>query len=269
MSSDRNPRESAAQQVFGPQAGVYASSPVHVDDPSLDVVRQMASQPLAGDGRYEWALDMGTGAGFTAFAMAEFSRHVLAVDPTLGMLQQAQRIAGERSLSNVAVSRNVAEALPVAPGSVDLVTTRMAAHHFLDFEAMLDEVRRVLKPGGVLLMADSVAPEDDSVAEWMNAIELRRDFSHIQNRKATHIEGLLEGRGLRVSERESTRIGLRFNDWAARTATFEAETKALRNDFLEAPDPVKEAFQILPMAGYEAGDISFSWPCLIFRAVKN
>ena len=51
MSSDRNPRESAAQQVFGPQAGVYASSPVHVDDPSLDVVRQMASQPLAGDGR--------------------------------------------------------------------------------------------------------------------------------------------------------------------------------------------------------------------------
>ena len=76
MSSDRNPRESAAQQVFGPQAGVYASSPVHVDDPSLDVVRQMASQPLAGDGRYEWALDMGTGAGFTAFAMAEFSRRV-------------------------------------------------------------------------------------------------------------------------------------------------------------------------------------------------
>ncbi len=269
MSSDKDPRESAAQQVFGPQAAVYANSPVHVDDPSLDVVREMAAQALDGGGRFGWALDMGTGAGFTAFAMAEFSHHVLAVDPTLGMLQQAQRIAGERQLSNVAVSRNVAEALPVAPGSLDLVTTRMAAHHFLDFDAMLDEVCRVLKPGGVLLMADSVAPEDDEIAGWMNAIELRRDFSHIENRKATHIESLMEDRGLRVSERESTRIGLRFNDWAARTATSEEETKALRKDFLEAPAPVKEAFQIQPIKGDDAGDISFSWPCLIFRAVKN
>lgn len=160
MGSDKKPRGSAAQQVFGPQAGVYANSPVHVDDPSLDSMREMVAQASAGGGKYEWALDLGTGAGFTAFAISEFSHQVLAVDPTLGMLQQAQRIARERNLSNVAVSRNVAEALPVAPGSLDLVTTRMAAHHFLDFEAMLDEVCRVLKRGGVLLLADSVAPED-------------------------------------------------------------------------------------------------------------
>lgn len=110
---------------------------------------------------------------------------------------------------------------------------------------------------------------DDSVADWMNAIELRRDCSHIQNRKATHIESLMEDRGLRVSEREFTRIGLRFNDWAARTATSQAETKALRKDFLAASDPVKEAFQIEPVDRDEAEDISFSWPCLILRAFKE
>lgn len=278
MGSNRKPRESAAQRVFGPQAAVYANSPVHVDDPSLDVVREMAAKTSgasapASNMVYGWALDLGTGAGFTAFAMAEFSRHVLAVDPTLGMLQQAQRIAEERHLSNVALSRNVAEALPVAPGSLDLVTTRMAAHHFLDFEAMLDEVCRVLKPGGVLLMADSVAPENDDVAGWMNDIELRRDYSHIQNRKGTGIESLMEDRGLRVSGREFTRIGLRFNGWAARTATSEAETNALRKDFLAAPTPVKEAFEIQPVEGpvdgTEVEDISFSWPCLILRAVKS
>ena len=133
----------------------------------------------------------------------------------------------------------------------------------------LDEVCRVLKPGGALLLADSVAPEEDGVARWMNDIELRRDFSHIQNRKATNIESLLEDRDLRVSEREFTRIGLRFNDWAARTATSEAETRALRKDFLAASTPVKEAFQIRPVEGDDAGDISFSWPCLILRAVKS
>lgn len=272
MSSDKTPRESAAQRVFGPQAGVYASSPVHVEDPSLDAMREMAARTsvaAASGPAFGWAMDLGTGAGFTAFAMAEFSRRVLAVDPTLGMLQQARRIAEERHLSNVALSRNVAEALPVAPGAVDLVTTRMAAHHFLDFEAMLDEVCQVLKPGGVLLMADSVAPEDDDVARWMNDIELRRDYSHIENRKGTHIESLMENRGLIVSERQSTRIGLRFNDWAARTATSEVETISLRKDFLSASTPVREAFQITPINGDDADDISFSWPCLIFRAVKS
>ena len=272
MSSDKKPGQSASQQVFGPQAGVYASSQVHADDPSLDAMRDMAARTSGApvsDMAYGWALDLGTGAGFTAFAMAEFSHHVLAVDPTLGMLQQAQRIALERHLSNVGLSRNVAEALPVAPGSLDLVTTRMAAHHFLDFEVMLDEVRRVLKPGGVLLLADSMAPEDDKVAKWMNDIELRRDFSHIQNRKATHIESLMEDRGLRVSEREFTRIGLRFNDWAARTATSEAEKNALRKDFLAASAPVKDAFQIYSVEGDDAEDIGFSWPCLILRAVKS
>ena len=281
MNSDARRRESAAQRVFGPQAGVYASSQVHVDDPSLDAMRELAAQKLVGTGRYTWALDLGTGAGFTAFAMAEFCHQVLAVDPTLGMLQQAQRIGRERHLSNVVFSRNVAEALPLAHGSLDLVTTRMAAHHFLDFDRMLDEVCRVLKPGGVLLLADSVAPEgaggdaaqDDEVARWMNDIELRRDFSHIQNRKASHIESLMEDRDLRVSEREFTRIGLRFNDWAARTATSEAETRALRKDFLAASTPVKEAFQIRPVVhqveGDDVEDINFSWPCLILRAVKG
>ena len=249
--------------MFGPQAGVYATSPVHIDDPSLDVMREMVAQ--TSQRRYGWALDLGTGAGFTAFAMAEFSRHVVAMDPTLGMLKQAQRIRSERHVANVGLSRNVAESLPVTPGSLDLVTTRMAAHHFSDFEGMLEEAGRALKPGGVLLMADSVAPEDDEIAGWMNEIELRRDFSHIENRKATHIERLMEDRRFQVSERQFTRIGLRFNDWAARTATPEAETNALRRDFLGASDAVREAFQIR----LGTGDICFSWPCLIIRAVKE
>ena len=276
MTSDRNPRQHAAQQVFGPQAGVYANSPVHIDDPSLDVMREMVARSRKDADRkdgYGWALDLGTGAGFTAFAMAEFSRQVLAVDPTLGMLQQAHRIGQERSLTNVALSRNVAEALPVGSGTCDLVTSRMAAHHFLDFGGMLDEVCRVLKPGGSLLLADSIAPEDDGVAEWMNRIELRRDFSHIENRKVTHVESLLESRGLHVSDREFTRIGLRFNDWAARTATSEMETVALRSDFLAAPLPVREAFQVQSIEregeGEDVGDISFSWPCAIVWAVKG
>lgn len=263
MTAERGAGAGPAQQVFGPQAGVYAQSPVHMDDPSLDAMRAMAAEGRSGG--YGWALDLGTGAGFTAFAMAGFSRRVLAMDPTPGMLAQTRRIALERDLVNVTPTRNVAEALPVASGSVELVTSRMAAHHFPGFEAMLDEVARVLKPSGVFLMADSIAPADDAVAAWMNDIELRRDFSHIQDRQERHIEALVEERGLKVARKAYTRIGLRFNDWAARTATSAEETEALRQDFLAAPGPVRDAFQIAP----EDGDIAFSWPCLILGMVKG
>ena len=61
MTSSPAPGESPAQRVFGPQAGVYAESPVHAGDPSLDALVSLASQNRAEG--YDWALDLGTGAG--------------------------------------------------------------------------------------------------------------------------------------------------------------------------------------------------------------
>ncbi len=257
------PEEIAAQRIFGAQAGVYASSQVHVRDASLDVIQRLASRSSPGD--FRWAVDLGTGAGFTAFAMAVYSHRVVATDPIEPMLQQARRIGNQRGLDNVGLCQNTAEALPFADDSVDLVTCRVAAHHFRDFERALDEIHRVLRVEGVLLMADSIAPEDDSVAEWMNDIELRRDFSHVKNRRASEIEATLDVRRMNIVEREHPRIQLRFNAWVARSATPAPQVESLRRDFLNAPAAVREAFQIQPADG----DIRFSWPCLVFQAVKS
>lgn len=253
----------SSQRMFGPRAAVYASSPVHVRDDSLDIIQRMASQ--FDSRQYQWAADLGTGAGFTAFAMADYSHMVVATDPTEPMLEQARRLGRERGLTNLAFTRNVAEALPFADGSLDLVTSRVAGHHFADLERALDEVRRVLKAGGVLLMADSVAPEDDAVARWMNDVELRRDFSHVKNRKVSELGAMLAARGMDLAQKEITRVHLQFNDWVARTATPRQQVQTLRRDFLAASSAAKAAFQINPVNG----DIHFSWPCLVFRAVKG
>ena len=138
----------------------------------------------------------------------------------------------------------------------------MAGHHFRDFEAGLDEARRTLRPGGSLVMADSIAPEDDAVAEWMNDIELRRDFSHIQNRKISVIRQLLQARGFEVDGSENERVYLWFNDWVARTKVAEGEAEALRRELQEAPPELKEAFQVGELE--EDGDFLFSWPVLDF-----
>ena len=263
-----------AQQMFGPQAGVYAQSKVHISDDSLESVQKLTDPTLRkaqgnGEGAapYRWTVDIGTGAGFTAFAMAEVSERVIASDITQPMLRQTKRIGGERGLGNLLLAQNAAESLPFADGSLDLITCRKAGHHFRDFEAFLDESARTLRPGGSLVMADTVAPEDSALAGWQNDVELRRDFSHVEDRKISVIRRMLVDRGLEVDGSEDERVYLWFNDWVMRTRVQEEEAQALRRDFQEGSPEVKEAFQI--GEPQEDGDFLFSFPVWVFRAVKR
>ena len=259
MTNDPGERN-LSQQMFGSQAPAFAASRVHISDDSLHGIERLAST-----GPYGWTVDLGTGAGFTAFAMTGRSQRVVASDITRPMLEQTRRIGRERDLSNVLLVQNAAEHLPFADDSLDLITCRVAGHHFADFEQALTEIRRVLNPGGALVMADNVSPEDDTSAHWLNDVELRRDFSHVNDRKISVIYQLLAEQNLEVVAREDVRVYLQFNDWVARTDTPEEEIPSLRRDFLEASPRIKRDFEIEPT---EDGDISFSWPCLIFRAIK-
>ncbi len=213
----------------------------------------------------QWAIDLGTGAGFNAFNIAQLDYRTVATDPAAPMLREARRIGAERGLTNLTLCQTPAESLPFASGSLDIVASRMAAHHFGDYQATVAEAHRVLKIGGALLIADSVAPEDDSLRDWLEEIELRRDYSHIENRKASVIEELVTERGLDMVDRVHTSIHLKFNGWVARTAIPDADAASLRRDFLGASSAVKDAFEIQEV--YD--DIHFAWPCLVFRAVKT
>ena len=89
-------------------------------------------------------MDIGTGAGFTAFAMAEVSNHVMASDIIHPMLEQARRISSERGLLNVGAVQNAAESLPFANGSLDLITSRKVAHHYPDTASAIESNTRPL-----------------------------------------------------------------------------------------------------------------------------
>jgi ubiquinone/menaquinone biosynthesis C-methylase UbiE len=252
----------AGLRGFAQRAPDYAASPVHVSDHSLELMQRFASR-WTPEGR-TWAVDLGTGAGFAAFALAPHCRRVVATDPTRAMLSETHRIARQRGLANLEMCQNLAEALPFAGGALDLVTCRVAAHHFSDFSGALDEVERVLKIGGMLLFADSVGPEESGLADWMNHVELRRDFSHVENRKVSEIVAMLVERRMAVRRRESTRIRLQFNSWVARTSIPRPAVESLRHDFLNAATRVRHAFEIRPADG----DVTFSWPCEVILAVK-
>ena len=259
MEPTPRPTTSARDQ-FGRQAAFYAISPAHRHGENLAAIQELAERD-----RFGRSIDIATGAGFMAFIMAAQSQAVLATDIALPMLHQTRRLAQERGLANVGLALLAAEALPFQDASLDAVSCRTAAHHFQDLGKFLDETARVLRPGGVFLLVDTVTPEEPDTAAWMNDVELLRDHSHVRDLSPSEWHSAIQARGLRITDSILTRTRLEFNDWVLRSGSLPDEVARLRKDFLSASPAVKEAFETAPNAD---GDISFSWPSLVLRAVR-
>ena len=213
------------------------------------------------------ALEIGCGPGRLMLPLSEVFGRIAGVDVSGEMIALARENLAAAS-NAVALQNTGADLSEFANESIDFCYSYAVFQHIPDKEVVwsyLREACRVLKKGGSLLMADSIAPEDDAITNWMNEIELRRDFSHIENRKVSRITEMLTERGFTVLENDYPRIYLRFNEWTARTKVSTEETEALRKEFLEAPAATQEAFQVAPVHD----DIAFSWPCWVFRAVKG
>ena len=94
-SQDSSPRRIGSQEQFGRQARYYTQSVGHSSGESIQVVREWASA-----GRYQKAVDVGTGTGFTAFAIAHYADSVVASDLTLAMLLEARSLAAQQGIAN-------------------------------------------------------------------------------------------------------------------------------------------------------------------------
>jgi SAM-dependent methyltransferase len=258
---ENEPRLISSQEQFGRQARYYVNSAAHREGESLEVVIEWASRA-----RYRQAVDIATGVGFTAFAIAPYAENVLATDITPAMLYEAAQIASNRGLTNVRCALAAAEDLPFADSSVDLVTCRTAAHHFEDLPKAVAEWRRVLAPDGVLILADTVCPEDRTVATWMNDIEARRDPSHVRDLSPSEWRSLLEAHNLCVTDSALTPVPLEFGDWVRRSGTPVHVAHKLRKDFSQASPSVTATFGINET---DEGTIPFHWDCLVLRAVPQ
>ena len=114
--------------MFGRRASYYSTSKAHTDQAVLTRLVELA-QPQPG-----WtALDVGTGTGHTAFALAPHVAHVVAQDLTEAMLNEARALQ-ERNGLEVRWDLGDVHALPYEDGAFDLVVCRRAAHHFTGIE---------------------------------------------------------------------------------------------------------------------------------------
>jgi ubiquinone/menaquinone biosynthesis C-methylase UbiE len=225
---------SLVQQKFGAAAPDYAASAVHAKGASLGRLVELV------DPKPSWrVLDVATGAGHTALAFAPRVAKVIASDITDPMLAEAGKLAAERRLGNVRTARARAEDLPFPDMSFDLVTCRLAAHHFAKPAAFIAEAHRVLMPNGMLALVDNISPDREilpaleaaqagELASAYNAFEKLRDPSHARCLGLAEWTALLGEKGFTVVHKEHMDQDIEFASWAARMRCDEPTVARLR-----------------------------------------
>lgn len=226
--------QSLARERFSRFAAAYVSSANHASGPDLEHLLVMA-QPEP-----HWrVLDVATGGGHTALTFAPFVAGVVASDLAPAMLAQAEAHIRAQGVNNVTFREAAADDLPFDDEQFELVTCRIAAHHFPDALRFMQESARVLRPGGLLLLQDQMLPVHRPSAAWVDDLERRRDPSHNRAYSETGWRRLFARAGLRVEQGAPVVKRHNLPDWARRQGNDDAAIARLEAMLREAPTPAR------------------------------
>lgn len=226
------------QQQFGAHANQYATSEVHAKGESLQRLVEL-TRPQS-----DWVvLDVSTGAGHTALIFAPHVARVVASDLTPQMLDAARKLASERGIANMTFEPADGHALPFDANTFDLVTNRLALHHFTDARQGIIEMARVCKPGGIVALVDNIVPPDKVTAGAINHVEKLRDPSHHWAYPLARLEAMFADAQLTIVHTESFKKEMEFDPWADRMSV-SAEMKIKLRELMmtQATEAVREFF---------------------------
>ena len=228
------------QRQFGRTAAAYVESATHAHGADLDRIVALAAEH-GGDR----VLDVGTGVGHTLRRVAPQFRTAVGVDATREMLQAGKSVLAGAGIANAWLVQANATALPIAGASVDVVTSRLAAHHFSDAAAAFREIGRVLRKGGLFVLVDNFAPDDVALDRFINELETLRDPSHVRNHTVRGWRELLEQAEMRTtidSELQVTKLDT--ESWLARSQTPPDRAEEVRRRLRAATPAAVDAFRI-------------------------
>jgi SAM-dependent methyltransferase len=196
---------------FTHQAETFAASSVAQSPRTLDELLRLAT-PRAGQ---RW-LEVACGPGIISRRLAPEVAAVHGVDVTPAMIELARREATAAGTDNVTFALGDATALEHPDGTFDGVITRFSLHHIPAPGRVLEEMARVARPRGAVVVADHVADEDADAAAWSQEIERLRDPSHWACLGLGRLRRLGAAAGLKLRDDVLLPLELDFDDWLAR-----------------------------------------------------
>ena len=245
------------QSRFAPVAANYTRSSFHTSSERLREVLELV-QPSPGD----LAIDVATGTGNTAFALAPYVRRVVGVDLTREMLDQARLISAQKEVANADWVRGDAARLPFQDEAFDVYAVRAAPHHFADVDAFLNEAFRVLKPGRHAAFVDSAPPA--AARDHLHEVEIRRDPSHVRSLTLEEWVERIERAGFEIDVATARELDWDYDEWMHNMAVPAQLTEELAGVIESARG---EAQELLHPARRDGKLRHAYWHCLI-RARK-
>lgn len=183
-------------------------------------------------------LDVGTGTGVVANAVKDYVHHVVAVDTSDSML-------GKGKWCDVSVLKwDIGDKL-FASGLFDRVFARMVFHHIFDgLDRAIIRCFDLLKPGGMIVVAEGVPPSEDSrVVKWYTDMfrlkEKRRTFSQGDIRRHLERNGF---RDIVVTPYIMNRFNI--NNWLMNSGLLPEIQKEIYDVHVNAPENIKEAYNM-------------------------
>ena len=249
------------QTQFGATAAAYVASGGHAAGEDLErlVAWGRALRPCR-------ALDIATGGGHTALAFAPVAGRVTACDLTEPMLAAARAFARGRGGLNVDFVAGDVVALPFLDGAFDVVTCRIAPHHFADVAGAVRQVQRVLRPGGSFLVQDILGHDDAEAAAFILEVERRRDPSHVRAYRAVEWRAFLRAAGLTVMEEAVVAKERPWAEWTGRMRMEDGARRDLERYVRQAPERCRAAFDFRLTPG---GVQAFTDRMILLRAERD
>ncbi|MGK0291377.1 MAG: ubiquinone/menaquinone biosynthesis C-methylase UbiE [bacterium] len=186
-TTNQNHDETIIHQ-FSKQAIPFTKLSGHLD--SIEMLLEMSHV-----NKMDTVLDVACGPGLVACVFAKTAKHVTGIDITKEMITQAKKYQQKQHLLNLSWDIGTALPLPYESESFSVVITRYSFHHFVDPQAILSEMFRVCKQGGVVLVADVSLPKEK--IEAFNQMEKLRDPSHTQALSLDQFEEVMFKSGLK------------------------------------------------------------------------
>ncbi|HEY3757586.1 MAG TPA: methyltransferase domain-containing protein [Opitutaceae bacterium] len=260
MSQPLDDIQAASAAQFDRQSDRYGKSHILADTRDVAEGLEGVRPPIDGV-----ALDVATGGGHTALHLARDGWRVTAGDVSTRMLENARQLAAGEGFS-IETRQFAAEEIPFGAASFELVTVRVAPHHFSSPPRFVREVARVLKPGGWFLLIDGTVPDNDPETDaWLNQLEKWRDPSHAKLLSRATWEGLVQGEGLAVERSELKRLKQPDLTWYFDTAGTSPENRIQVLSAIQTAAPkIRAALDLRD----EDGKIVWWWPRLTLRARK-
>ena len=211
--------------VWSTRAQAFRESPTHREGPDLDLLVELC-EPGPG----VTALDVATGGGHVARRLREAGCTVVTVDPAPGMQPDV-------------IARS--EDLPFEDGSFDVVTCRIAPHHFGDIRKAVAEMARVTR--SLLVIEDNLR-----IDEQVEEAERVRDPTHVRCYSSDEWMEFFVLAGLDVERVELLERKRDVDDWLARVET-----------------PPKDAERVRELLGERIADGTMTFPSILIKGRKR